>query len=354
MVGVPRPRRPPAPNPSHAAWSPRHGLTDCSTVKHISRPHLPHARRHGTRLGTALAVAVVGVGVVVGPAAADTSATTAASAKASAKASAITRDELGEAQPANAPGQTLYLQRVTIPPGEKLVEHFHQGTQVARVIEGVLTYDVISGTGQVTRRDGSTESVTGPKTVRLKTGESLVEVQSLAHAGSNAGKRPVVIELAALLATGAPLATPVGTNPTGTALKLTGDLVSQETRLTTVGPDSTGTYGWNRLTGTATDASGPVAIEMLGTVAYTNGSGPFFGTITFTFGDGSVLGVQMQGAGTKAADTGVTTFAATLGVLNGTGRYANATGTGTFTGSRAAALGQPVNATFELAVQPAK
>jgi quercetin dioxygenase-like cupin family protein len=292
----------------------------------------------------------VGVGLALGPAAADTSATTAAGSN----AGAITRSELGEAQPINAPGQSLYLQRVTIPPGEKLVEHFHQGTQVARVIEGVLTYDVISGTARVTRRDGSTESVTGPRTIRLKPGESLVEVQSLAHAGSNAGKRPVVIELAALLATGAPLATPVGTNATGTALKLTGDLVSQETRLTTVGPDSTSTYGWNRLTGTATDTSGPVAIEMLGNVAYTNGSGPFSGTITFTFSDGSMLGVQMQGAATKAPDTGATTFAATLGVLNGTGKYLNATGTGTFTGSRSAALGQAVDAAFDFTVQPAK
>ncbi|MDQ1432304.1 MAG: hypothetical protein QOF40_2906, partial [Actinomycetota bacterium] len=42
----------------------------------------------------------------------------------------ITRAALGEATPANAPGQVLYLQRVTIAPGAKLVEHFHQGTQV--------------------------------------------------------------------------------------------------------------------------------------------------------------------------------------------------------------------------------
>jgi len=318
------------------------------TRKQTTRPRLPHLPCRSAGVGAALALTALGL--LAGPAAA---ADTGTSTTASTKSSGITRDALGEAQPLNAPGQTLYLQRVTIPPGEKLVEHFHQGTQVARVVTGVLTYDVISGTAQVTRRDGSTESVTGPTTIRLKRGESLVEVQSLEHTGSNAGTQPVVIELAALLNTGAPLATPIGTKVTGTPIRLTGDLVSQETRLATVGPDGTSTYGWNRLTTTANDASGPVAIEMLANVAYTNGSGPFSGFITFTFSDGSTLGVQMQGAATKAAG-GTTTFASTLGVLNGTGKYVNATGTGTFGGSRTATLGQPVAATFELTVQQAK
>lgn len=303
---------------------------------------------------TIAAVAVAAATVIgAGPAAAADTATTTAGA-ASAKSSGITRDELGEAQPLNAPGQTLYLQRVTIPPGEKLVEHFHQGTQVARVVKGVLTYDVISGTAQVARRDGTTESVTGPTTIRLKAGDSLVEVESLAHAGSNAGARPVVIELAALLTTGASLATPVGTGAEGTPIRLTAELVSQETRLNSVGPGNAVAYGWNRLTATAIDASGPVAIEMLGNVSYVNGSGSLFGFVTFTFADGSVLATEMQGAALKAGDTGTTTFASTLGVLDGTGRYLSSTGSGTFTGSRTAALGQPVAATFELTVQPAR
>ena len=325
-------------------------------MQQTSRPRSPRRRRLDARLASTFVAAVAAVGLVAGPASADTATTTtttAAAAAAGAKSGGITRDSLGEAQPLNAPGQTLYLQRVTIPPGEKLVAHFHQGTQVARVVQGVLTYDVISGTAQVTRRDGTTEAVTGPATIRIRSGESLVETESLQHAGSNAGTKPVVIELAALLTTGAPLATPLGTSATGSALRLSGDLVSQETRLTTVGPDGTSTYGWNRLTTTADDPSGPVAIEMLGNVAYTNGSGPLFGFVTFTFSDGSTLGVQMQGTATKAAG-GTTTFASTLGVLNGTGKYVNATGSGTFAGSRAAALGQPVAATFTLNVLLAK
>jgi len=263
---------------------------------------------------------------------------------------APTREELGEAQPRNAPGQTLYLQRVTIPAGAKLPEHFHQGTQVARVEKGVLTYDVIAGSVQITRRDGDTETISAPATTRIRAGESLVEVENLAHAGSNRGTRPVVIELAVLLAAGAPLSTPVGESAPGTPLTMNVELTSQSTQLTTVGPDGSSTYGWNLLAGTATDATGPVQVQLLGAVAYTGGAGPFSGFVTFTFADGSVLGTQIQGVATKDA-SGVTQFEATMGVLNGTGRYLGATGTGIFTGSRDAALGQPVEATFALRLE---
>jgi hypothetical protein len=43
-----------------------------------------------------------------------------------------------------------------------------------------------------------------------------------------------------------------------------------------------------------------------------------------------------------------------MGVLDGTGTYLDATGTGLFTGSRTAAVGQPVRASFTLAVHTAK
>ena len=100
----------------------------------------------------------------------------------------ITRTDLGSALPANAPGQQLYLQRVTIAPGAKLPEHFHQGTQVAHIISGVLTYDIASGAAAVTRADGTTETVHAPATVKLRTGDGLVETQGLVHHGSNAGQ----------------------------------------------------------------------------------------------------------------------------------------------------------------------
>ncbi len=264
----------------------------------------------------------------------------------------ITRQALGEAAPANAPGQELYLQRVTIAPGAKLVEHFHQGTQVARVESGVLTYDIASGSATVVHANGKSETVAAPKTVKLRPRESLVETQGLVHHGSNAGKKPVVIELAALLQQGAPLATPVGEGATGTLLHVAAGLESQSRTLHTMGADDSVVYGWNQLVGVSSGEA-PVAVELLGNVSYLRGSGPIFGFVTFTFADGSTLGMQMQGAATLGAEGGTTTFAATLGVLGGTGRYASATGTGTFIGSRDAALGTTVGATFDLTIRGA-
>jgi quercetin dioxygenase-like cupin family protein len=134
-------------------------------------------------------------------------------AAASVTANGVTRTPLGEAQPANAPGQSMYLQQVTIAPHAKLAEHYHQGTQVARVISGVLTYNIVKGNAAVTRAGGKTETFSGAQKVLLHPGDSLVETSDLVHFGANDTGKPVVIELAALLEQGAPLATPVGTTP---------------------------------------------------------------------------------------------------------------------------------------------
>ncbi len=119
------------------------------------------------------------------------------------------REELAEAAPANAPGQRLYLQRVTIQPGARLDTHYHDGTRVAHVIEGALTHDIDQGTAEVTRKDGTVETFTAPESITLDAGDALTETSDLVHFGSNDTDAPVVILVAALLADGAPLATPV-------------------------------------------------------------------------------------------------------------------------------------------------
>jgi quercetin dioxygenase-like cupin family protein len=263
-------------------------------------------------------------------------------------ANGITRTALGETDPANSPGQELYLQRVTIAPGAKLATHFHQGTQVATIVSGVLTYEVVSGTATVTRAGGRTTAVTGPRTVLLRRGDGVVEREGMVHQGSNAGKRPVVIELAALLQQGAPLATPLGGAATGTPLHVAADLTSQSRSLHTLGAGGSVVYGWNLLVGTATVDGQPVGVELQGAVNYVKGSGPIGDFVTFTFADGSTLGTQMAGAATTSGNGDDTTFTATLVVLGGTGRYATAKGAGTFTGSRQAVLGTTVSATFDL------
>jgi hypothetical protein len=266
----------------------------------------------------------------------------------------VTRTQLGQASPVNAPGQMLHLEHVTIAPGAKLAEHFHLGTQVARVMSGTLTYNIVSGTATITRAGGQTEEASGPKEVRLEPGDTIVETSDLVHFGANDTGAPVEIELAALLAQGAPLATTVGTGGTGTPIHLSANLDSQARTLLTAGPAGSLTYGWNHLVGTATLDGQPVTVDMLGSVNYTRGSGPFSGFITFTFVDGSKLAATMQGAAQASPDNADTAVAATLGVFGGTGRYEAVTGTGTFSGSRTAALGTTVASTFDLRLQGAK
>jgi quercetin dioxygenase-like cupin family protein len=265
-------------------------------------------------------------------------------------ANGITRTPLGQANPTNAPGQTLYLQRVTIEPHSKLVEHFHQGTQVARVTSGTLTYNIVTGSATITRANGKTEELSAPKKILLHADDWIVETAGLEHFGANDTDEPVVIELTALLQDGAPMATPVGTGATGTPTHLTANLTSPDRRLYTVGPAGSLVYGWNHLTGTSKFDSEEVGVDLLGSVNYVSGNGPFSGFITFTFPDGSTLGVAMQGATKASADTKNATFIATLGVIGGTGRFADVTGVGTFVGSRTAALGAAVAATFDLSL----
>lgn len=264
-------------------------------------------------------------------------------------ADGVTRRALGRADPANAPGQRLYLEEVTIAPGTRLGDHFHEGTQVAQVVSGVLTYNIVSGTATVNRANGEIQEASGPGQVLLAAGDTVTEAAGLVHFGANDTDRPVVIVLAALLAEEAPLATPVG-GGTGTAIHLTADLESEARTLHAAGPGGAVVYGWNHLRATSTLEGQPVGVEMLGSVDYEHGNGPFSGFVTFSFADGSTLAVAMEGLTRAAPDTGDATFAATLGVIGGTGRYVSATGTGTFVGSRTAALGTAVAATFDLTV----
>ncbi len=267
----------------------------------------------------------------------------------------VRRTIWGTATPVNAPGQTMTLQQVVIDPGAKLAQHFHQGTQLATVRAGVLTYHVVSGSVLVTPAGAAAtpRTVAAPGTVKLRRGDSIVEDESLVHYGENTGTQAVVLELAALLHAGAPLSTAVGATPTTTPMHLETTLTSDSRVLHQVGAGDAATYGWNRLLGTATLDGQPVGVEMLANVNYLNGSGPFFGFITFTFADGSTLGVSMQGQATVAgAGSTDTSFASTLGVIGGTGTYVNDTGYGTFTGARTAALGGQVSATFDLQLAP--
>jgi quercetin dioxygenase-like cupin family protein len=78
-------------------------------------------------------------------------------ARDASKPEPITRTILAQATPENGPGRQLYLEEVRIAPGAKLATHLHEGTQIASIRSGVLTYNVVSGrrspgpTGRQTR-----------------------------------------------------------------------------------------------------------------------------------------------------------------------------------------------------------
>ncbi len=111
-------------------------------------------------------------------------------------------------------GRTLGLSRVTIPAGGTLALHHHEGTQVAYIQAGVLTYTV---------KRGSVAVMTGPadnarlvrriaagSTGRIAAGQWIAEQPGTIHRAANKGKSKIVIYLATLLRTGAPPSTPNG------------------------------------------------------------------------------------------------------------------------------------------------
>ena len=113
-----------------------------------------------------------------------------------------------------APKRTLVLSRVVIEPGAKLALHRHRGTQVARIVSGILAYTVRKG--EVVVRQGESDqdpqvvrSIEAGQTGQIRAGQWIAEQPSDIHQAANKGSAPVVIYLATLLETGAPPATPV-------------------------------------------------------------------------------------------------------------------------------------------------
>lgn len=122
----------------------------------------------------------------------------------------VASEVLAEVEPPQAPGFTMYLYRVEIPPGAAIEPHHHPGQQMARIESGTLTYTVIEGTLLV-GRDGSPEAdeeVAAGETVQLEPGDSVFEDAGMVHEAANEGDEPVLIVLSALFPTGDDLSIP--------------------------------------------------------------------------------------------------------------------------------------------------
>jgi quercetin dioxygenase-like cupin family protein len=114
-----------------------------------------------------------------------------------------------EGPAAGAPGRTLTLASVVVPPGATLARHRHPGTQVAVITAGRLTYTVHTGTVRAYRRGADGDPVlwralrAGSTTV-LPAGTSLVEQPGSIHRAANRGRTPVRITLSMLAPNGSP------------------------------------------------------------------------------------------------------------------------------------------------------
>jgi hypothetical protein len=155
-----------------------------------------------------------------------------------------------------------------------------------------------------------------------------------------------LLALAAVAAT-APIADAKPAKDPVQTTKFTVTLTSRQTVLDQLGAGGAITYGWNQLTGTAPSSSGDIDVELLGNVQYTDGEGPFFGFTTLTFASLAHVGFRMHGNATKDS-SGVTHLTAKLKVIGGSGALIGVRGGGSFTGTRAAQPGSPVELSFTI------
>ena len=116
-------------------------------------------------------------------------------------------------RPEGAPGRALGLSRVTIPPDGEIPLHHHEGTQVAYIDEGTLTYTVEEGSVEVMEgapgEDAKPKrSIEAGETGSVDSGQWIVEQPETVHRAANEGEEAIVIYLSTLLRKGAPPATP--------------------------------------------------------------------------------------------------------------------------------------------------
>ena len=114
--------------------------------------------------------------------------------------------------PIGVTGRTLGLSIVTIPAGVKLPLHFHEGTQVAYIQSGILSYSVKSGqvrvmSGLADQGPTLVRTIRAGQTGQITAGQWLVEQPTTIHSAQ--AKTNVVVLLSTLLKNGAPAATPV-------------------------------------------------------------------------------------------------------------------------------------------------
>lgn len=129
------------------------------------------------------------------------------------------------------------------------------------------------------------------------------------------------------------------------------DLESVEKRLHKVGADEQILYGWNHLRAEAEFEGSAIDIELQAGVEYVNGAGRCDGRFTLRFPDESVLALAFIDceAFTKSEVSGAR-FASRVRVIGGSGRFVDASGSGSFTGERREEIGGVVRSRLALEI----
>ena len=111
---------------------------------------------------------------------------------------------------ARAPGQMVYLARLTFQPGAEIIPHSHPGTSVIGVASGSFGWTLLEGSAQVIRgaaagATGPAEMVTEPGTeVILEPGDAIVYEDDVVHTARGAGDEETVILVTQVLTAGEP------------------------------------------------------------------------------------------------------------------------------------------------------
>jgi hypothetical protein len=135
---------------------------------------------------------------------------------------AITTEVLGRTEPAQAPGQALYLLRVTFAPGASVAAHTHPGATLYHVTAGALAFTLVDGSASVLRAAGgqpadatpAAEPITVGSAITLNAGDTVVYDGSAVQTERNDGGEPAVVLISNLRGADEPARVLVAGTPT--------------------------------------------------------------------------------------------------------------------------------------------
>jgi hypothetical protein len=137
--------------------------------------------------------------------------------------SGVTTEVLGGLEPAQAPGQALYLLRVTFAPGGGVTAHVHPGATIYHVDAGALQFTWLEGEARLARAANGTPAATPTagepipvgKEIALTAGDTVYYDGAAVQSERNDGNEPAVVLVGNLRGADEPARQFVDGTPTG-------------------------------------------------------------------------------------------------------------------------------------------